>query len=133
MKLPSLASSATFLVLISGALASGCHSTPRLGPCDTAQAVGSCAVTVQTQGSRLVVCPAPAANAAPACMSTTLDIQKAGRKPERVQVMLEPGRCLPLSTEVINASSNACQAFAPRSRANPVEQPATAGTDTRAP
>jgi hypothetical protein len=119
MKLPSLATSTSIVLL--GALLSGCATTPnaattgKAAPCDTTQSVGSCAVTVQKQGSRLVVCPVQN-SAAPVCMNSVVDVQRPGRKPQQVQFMLEPGQCQPLSTEIINATPASCAAFATRAR-----------------
>ena|SRR5690349_690085 len=114
-------SAASIVLLCAGVLA-GCASGPPRGPCDTAQSLGTCAVTVQMQGSRLVVCPANTAASSPVCMNTTLDVQRSGRA-QKMQIMLLPGRCQALSSDVTSAASNLCQAYAPRSHANPAAQP----------
>jgi hypothetical protein len=105
--------SATALVLLSSALFTGCATTKPAGHCDTTQAVGSCAVKVETHGSKLVVCPA--ASATPVCMNATVNVKRPGRAPQPVQVFLEPNQCVPLSAEVETAQpGDACQAFAIR-------------------
>jgi hypothetical protein len=92
-------------------LLAGCAGGPPRGPCDTTRSMGACAVTVQVQGSRLVVCPANDATSPPVCMNTTLDVQRGGR-PQKMQIMLPPGRCQTLSSDITSAASNLCQAYA---------------------
>lgn len=111
------------MVVLSAALLTGCASEPTHGPCDTTKSIGACAVTVQMQGSRLVVCPADNAASSPVCMNTMLDVQRSGRA-QKMQIMLLPGRCQALSSDVTSAASNLCQAYAPRSHANPAVQAA---------
>ena len=116
MKLLSLASATSIALLLSGALLSGCATTKPAGQCDTTQSVGSCAVTVQMQGSRLVVCPVADAAASPVCMNAALDVKRPGRQAQQVQMMLQPGHCQPLNTEVVSATAASCKAFAMRAR-----------------
>ena len=114
MKPASPGFAASIVLLLAAASLSGCASGPPSGPCDTTRPLGACAVTVQMQGSRLVVCPAENPASAPVCMNTTLDVQRGGRA-QRTQVMLIPGRCQTLSSDITSAASNLCQAYAPRS------------------
>lgn len=111
--------SSTLLVLAAGALFSGCAGTPSAssGRCDTTQSLGTCSVRVEQQGSRLVVCPdsSPAA-ATPVCMAATLDVKRPGRKPQQTRMLLQPGQCVPLNTEISSAASSSCQAFAAGAR-----------------
>ena len=112
------------VLFLSGAL-SGCASAPP-SRCDTAQVAGTCAVTVQRSGSRLVVCPVEESATTAVCMNAALDVQRSGRK-EQVQVMLKPKQCQPLSTEVTSASPGNCQAFAmsrPAAAATAMSKPA---------
>jgi len=114
----SLASAAS-LVLLSSALLTGCATTKPAGLCDTTQAVGSCAVKVETHGSKLVVCPAENAAATPVCMNATVNVKRPGRAAQPMQVLLQPNQCVPLSAEVVSATAgDACQAFATRSAAS---------------
>jgi len=113
MKLRTVASTTSLVLLISGAFLSGCASTPA-PRCDTSHSVGSCAASVQLQGSRWVVCPVETANAAPVCMNTALNVRRAGQK-QQVNVLLQPGHCQPLSTEITSAEPGACQAYALKS------------------
>lgn len=108
----SLASAAS-IVLLSSALLTGCATTKPAGRCDTTQAVGSCAVRVETHGSKLVVCPV--ASATPVCMNATVNVKRPGRAAQPMQVLLEPNQCVPLSAEVESAQpGDSCQAFATR-------------------
>jgi hypothetical protein len=110
----SLASAAS-IVLLSSALLTGCAATRPAGRCDTTQAVGSCAVKVETHGSKLVVCPAENAAPAPVCMNATVNVKRPGRAAQPMAVLLEPGQCVPLSSEVVSAEpGESCQAFAAR-------------------
>ena len=119
MKVPSIVSATSVAVLLSTALLSGCATTTKTAaasaPCDTTQAVGSCSVTVERQGSKLVVCPAATAPATPVCMNATVNVKRPGRKAEPVQMMLEPNQCVPLNTQFTSAEAVGCQAFAPSS------------------
>ena len=116
MKSPSLAF-ATSIVLLSSALLSGCASSgPRLGRCDTSHAVGACAVTVQMQGSRLVVCPVETPTSTPVCMNAAVDVAHPGHKSQQMHYLLEPGHCQALSTTYSSASAASCEAFAVRSK-----------------
>jgi hypothetical protein len=111
MKAPFFAAAASLALLVTG-----CASTARTGggPCDTTKAVGSCAVTVQTHASKLVVCPAESAT--PACVSAVVNVKRPGRKAEPRQVFLQPGQCMPLPSDVESAEpAGSCEAFAPRS------------------
>jgi hypothetical protein len=111
MKAPFFAAAASLVLLVTG-----CATTARTGggPCDTTKAVGSCAVTVETHGSKLVVCPVESAT--PACVSAVVNVKRPGRKAEPKQVFLQPGQCMPLPSEVMSAEpAGSCQAFAPRS------------------
>src|SRR6266498_1160332 len=105
MKPPSLASATSIVLLLSGALLSGCAATtPRLSRCDTTKTVGSCAVTVQMQGPRLVVCPVQDAAASPVCMNAALDVKRPGQKAQQTKVLLKSGQCQPLSAEITSAT-----------------------------
>ena len=117
MKSPTLAF-ATSIVLLSSALLSGCASggTGRVARCDTSHTVGACAVTVQTQGSRLVVCPVETATSTPVCMNAVVDVARPGHKPTQMRYLLEPGHCQLLSTTFSSASAASCEAFALRSK-----------------
>ena len=116
MKSPNLAF-ATSIVLLSSALLSGCATgTARVGRCDTSHTVGACAVTVQTQGSRLVVCPVETATSTPVCMNAVVDVARPGHTPTQMRYLLEPGHCQLLSTTFSSASAASCEAFALRSK-----------------
>lgn len=127
MKRSSLAF-ATSIVLLSGALLAGCASAPPVGKCDTSQSLGACAVTVRMQNSRLVLCPVKDAAAPPMCMKTTVDIARAGNKPQPASFLLEPSQCVPLNTEIISATASSCEAFAVRARG---EQQLAASSDKK--
>jgi len=83
------------------------------------KSVGTCAVTVKTQGSRLVVCPSKDAAATPVCMNAAMDVKRPGQQPYKSQMMLEPGHCLPFSTDVVSATASSCEAFAVRTSGTP--------------
>ncbi|MEP7244548.1 MAG: hypothetical protein ABI885_12845 [Gammaproteobacteria bacterium] len=126
MKLRPFVSATSIALLLSGALLSGCATTAPVGRCDTAQSVGSCAVTVQQQGSRLVVCPVKDPAASPVCMNASVDVKRPGQKLQSTQVMLEPGRCVPLSPGVTSVTPSSCEAFAVRTSAAPAPVTASA-------
>jgi hypothetical protein len=43
-------------------------------------------------------------------------VQRPGQKPQQVQMLLEPGHCQPLATEIVSATAGSCEAFATRSK-----------------
>lgn len=120
MKLSSFASTLSIVAIASGALLSGC-ATPApvaavAGPAEAAQVVGSCAATVEKQGTRLVVCPDPAsiASTSPEYMNAVVDVKRPGKKAVPTTVVLKPGQCQPLNSEITSATPLSCEAFAPR-------------------
>jgi hypothetical protein len=119
MKVASVVSASSIVLILSGALLSGCATTKtaeaKASPCDVTQAVGSCTATVQRQGTKLVVCPTETSAATPVCMNATVNVKRAGRKAEPVQLMLQPNQCVPLNTQIVSADVGGCEAFAPRS------------------
>jgi hypothetical protein len=121
-----LVSASSIVLILSSALLSGCATTKTktaeatASPCDVTQAVGSCTATVQRQGSKLVVCPTETSAATPVCMNTTVNVKRAGRKAEPVQLMLQPNQCVPLNSQIVSADIGGCQAFAPRSSSTQV-------------
>ena len=124
MKVSSLVSASSIALILSSALLTGCATTKTAGatagPCDVSQAVGSCTATVQRQGSKLVVCPTETSATTPVCMNATVNVKRAGRVAEPVQLMLQPNQCVPLNAQIVSADVGGCQAFAPRSPATQV-------------
>lgn len=102
----------TSLIAVLIASLNACSVTPER--CDMQRPMGSCSVRIELQPGKVMVCPGEQpAGQPPVCMSALIDMTNArGYAP--VELMLLPGQCVSLGSEVTSASKSACKAFAAR-------------------
>jgi hypothetical protein len=103
-----------FVLAASLIFLSACVTTPDL--CDMQAPLGGCEVRFELQGGDFLVCPQAASlPAEPACVDVTLEVVTTTRtEPQPRNVLIPPGKCRALSTQVVSAAQQSCRAFRAR-------------------
>jgi hypothetical protein len=109
-------------ILAIGALVTvitACAATPE--QCDLQQPAGSCAVRIETKKGQMMVCSGEQpAQAAPVCMNAVVDVTTAKGYTTR-KLLLAPGECRTLGSNLSSAAQASCVAFAVRTGSSAVD------------
>lgn len=103
----------TTIVVILAASLNACSSAPtrQADRCDMQQPAGACNVRVDFTKGQVTVCSVERAQVAPVCMNSTLDITTSKGYLSR-KILLMPGECRTLGTDVTSAAQSSCTAYA---------------------
>lgn len=84
------------------------------GPCDMQQPVGACVVRIEIVRGKATVCSEQQPEATPVCMNVGLDLTNAKDGYMSRKLLLAPGQCRTVGTNLASAAQASCDAYAAR-------------------